>query len=104
MSIINNSSIKPAEIEMALRRASASLKKTRPDFEMHDPTAPQDVQDWLQRLHSKAVPGKSFWSVDDRELSLLQSFLAREGAAHGGKVLATADGFEAKFGTLDPGG
>ena len=88
-------SIRPAEIEMALRLASASLKKTRPDYEACDPTAPQDVHDWLQRLHSNAVPGKSFWSIDDRELSLLQSFLAREGAAKGGQMRETADGFEA---------
>ena len=96
-------SIRPAEIEMALRLASASLKKTRPDYEACDPTAPQDVHDWLQRLHSNAVPGKSFWSIDDRELSLLQSFLAREGAAKGGQMRETADGFEAKFDTVDPG-
>jgi hypothetical protein len=98
-----HASIRPAAIEAALTLASVSLKKTRPDYESHDPATPQDVQNWLHRLRSNAAPGRPFWSVDDRELSLLQSFLAREGDAMGGQVKETADGFEAQFDTLDPG-
>jgi len=44
-----------------------------------------------------------FGSVDNRDVSLLQAFLSREGPRFGGELAPTKDGFEAKFDNLDPG-
>lgn len=97
-----NASIGPAAIETALRRASAALAKPPPGYESHVPTAEADVVGWLKRLEQNTTPAQTFWSVDDRELSLLQSYLAREGQGHGGDIQQTRDGYEAKFDNLDP--
>ncbi len=44
-----------------------------------------------------------FGSMDDRMVSLMQSYLSRAGTEHGGEIEQSGDGFEAKFDNLDPG-
>jgi hypothetical protein len=44
-----------------------------------------------------------FGSLDDRMVSLMQSFLARNGEDLGGTAQPSGNGFEAKFDSLDPG-
>jgi hypothetical protein len=57
----------------------------------------------LRRL-ARAPEGEVFLSLDDRWVSLAQTFLAREGEALGGRrVPGAAGGDEAQFDGLDPG-
>lgn len=87
-------SVLAADLEIAMSRAdSGGFESGR---------AGSDLADWRARLADLSVGRRQAWSIDDRELSLLQSFLAREGTQLGSELRETESGFEAKFDNLDP--
>ncbi len=62
-----------------------------------------DLKHTVRQLAGRHTEAGILDAVDDKSISLAQSFLAEHGTALGADVEETADGYEAKFDTLDPG-
>jgi hypothetical protein len=100
--------VKLGDLEQALHRSERAVYE--PGFEARIPgNAPSreqfliELREWQRTLETNGQKQNVFGSLDDRGVSLLQSYLAREGSSHGGDIQPTKDGFEAKFDNLDPG-
>jgi hypothetical protein len=100
--------VKLGDLEQALHRSERAVYE--PGFEAripgNDPSREQfliELREWQRTLETNGQKQNVFGSLDDRGVSLLQSYLAREGSGHGGDIQPTKDGFEAKFDNLDPG-
>ncbi len=102
-----NIAVRPAELMKGLQKSLASAEGHEAAGAIeHNP----ERAEFRQALaESQAVLAGSperdnvFGSVDDRMVSLMQSYLAREGTQQGGELQPEGDGFEAKFDNLDPG-
>jgi len=99
-----NVAVPSQELLKALDRGTGSgfeSGKALPDPDMEE--FRNQIQQARALLATQADTGNVFGSIDDRMVSLMQSFLARTGQDLGGTVQHSGDGFEAKFDSLDPG-
>src|SRR5687768_2504840 len=106
--MVEKVSVKLGDLEQALHRSERTVYEH--GFESRslgtDPDRVQfliELREWQHTLETNAHKQNVFGSIDDRGVSLLQSYLARKGTTHGGDTQQTKDGFEAKFDNLDPG-
>jgi predicted phosphodiesterase len=98
---VGETSVKLDGVKAALSRASAAAAAKSPGFESMEPGAQDELRKWSKKL--EATDGRSpRWATEDADVSLMQSFLAREGERLGGTLKKSEQGYEAQFDNLDP--
>jgi hypothetical protein len=93
-------------LAQALERGGQAAQGYESENSGHDPEHDQfldELRRWREVLDANVSKVGVFGSIDDRGVSLMQSFLAGEGERHGAEVGLDTGGYEAKFDNLDPG-
>jgi hypothetical protein len=102
-----NVAVRPAELMKGLLNSRASLEGHESASAVEQDPERAAFREALAECQAVLATSPErdnvFGSVDDRMVSLMQSYLAGEGTKHGAELEPSGDGFEAKFDSLDPG-